>query len=183
MDADFEQIWEAYRAKLLNFVKRRVKDPDTAEDIVQDVFVKTIEKIDTLQSKEKLQSWLFQIARNSIVDHYRSRKTEEELPEIPQPVEDSRVTALAELSECLMPMINKLPEPYRETIVHSEIAGKTHREISLIQKISVSGSKSRVQRGRAMLKEMLADCCNLEFDHNGRLYDYEQKSKSCNSCR
>ena len=76
MDIDFEQIWEVYRAKLLHFVKGRVKDPDTAEDILQDVFVKTIEKIDTLQSKEKLQSWLFQITRNSIVDHYRSRKTE-----------------------------------------------------------------------------------------------------------
>lgn len=182
MEFDIEQIWEVYRAKLLHFVKGRVKDPDTAEDILQDVFVKTIEKIDTLQSKEKLQSWLFQITRNSIVDHYRSRKTEAELPEVAQPIEDSRTIALAELSECLMPMINKLPEHYRETIIHSEIQGKTHREISLIQKISVSGSKSRVHRGRAMLKEMLTDCCAIEFDHNGRLSDYEQKRTPCNDC-
>ncbi|MDX9958648.1 MAG: RNA polymerase sigma factor SigZ, partial [Spirochaetia bacterium] len=64
----------------------------------------------------------------------------------------------------------------------SEIKGKTQGEVAQVQGLSLSGAKSRVQRGRALLKDMLAACCRIEFDHNGRLYDYEIKGKSCDGC-
>ena len=64
----------------------------------------------------------------------------------------------------------------------SELQGLKHREVSQIQEISLSAVKSRVQRGRVLLKEMLVDCCSLEFDHEGRLCDYERKNKNCDAC-
>lgn len=81
-----------------------------------------------------------------------------------------------------MPMINKLPIHYKDAIILYEIDGMTHKDISHAQGISVSGSKSRVQRGRTILKKMLTDCCQFEYDHSGRILDYEQKSKSCTDC-
>jgi RNA polymerase sigma-70 factor (ECF subfamily) len=183
MELNVENIWVDYRSKINQFVRSRVGDYDVAEDITQDVFVKIFNKIDSLQSKDKLQSWLYQIARNAIVDYYRTKKVTTTLPELPQVTEDSTTKALKELSECLLPMIDKLPLHYKETILLSEIDGKTHSDISRTLGISTSGSKSRVQRGRVMLKEMMMDCCRLEFDNKGKLFDYEQKNDSCDNCR
>jgi RNA polymerase sigma-70 factor, ECF subfamily len=183
MDLNIESIWKEYRTKILQFVLSRVDDPGIAEDITQDVFVKTFEKIGSLQRKDKLQSWLYQITRNAIFDHYRSKKSFVELPDLPQAGEDSSMKAIKGLSECLIPMINKLPALYRDAILLSEIEGKTHKEIATAHGISLSGSKTRVQRGRAQLKKMLSDCCRLEFDHRGRLTDYEETHDSCSDCQ
>ena len=163
MAVDIKHIWEEYRSRLFEFVKSRVGDPDTAEDIIQDVFEKILTRIDSLKYGVKLQSWIYQIARNAIVDYYRSKKPTSELPELPQPAEESTPGDLIELSECLMPMIERLSEPYKKAVLLSEIEGKTHKEIAALYGISLSGSKSRVQRGRDKLKEMLSECCRLEI--------------------
>lgn len=183
MTLNIESIWKEYRERLLKFVEIRVSNPEIAEDIIQDVFLKVHNKIDSLQSKENLQSWLYQITRNTIIDYYRSKKNEIELPNIlSEEIEDNRLNVLSELSECLMPMINKLPIHYKEAIILFDINGMTHKDISNTQGISLSGSKSRVQRGRTILKTMLTDCCQFEYDHNGQLQDYQKKAKSCADC-
>jgi RNA polymerase sigma-70 factor, ECF subfamily len=182
MTLDVEDIWKKYRAKLLQFVKTRVGNMDDAEDITQDVFLKIFRNIDTLRSEDKLQSWLYQIARNAIADHFDSRKPMSELPDLPQIPEDSSTKALKDLAACLLPMIDELPPHYRESIMLSEMEGKPHKEISRTLGISPSGSKSRVQRGRALLKDMLLDCCKLEFDHEGRLFEYEKRGTPCDGC-
>lgn len=81
-----------------------------------------------------------------------------------------------------MPMINKLPIHYKEAIILFEIEGMTHKEISHSLGISISGSKSRVQRGRILLKKMFNNCCQFEYDHSGGILDYEQKPNSCTKC-
>ncbi len=183
MTLNIESIWKEYREQLLKFVEIRVKNPVIAEDIIQDVFLKIHYKIDLLQSKEKIQSWLYQITRNTIIDYYRVKRYATELPEdLPEPIEDTRIRVLQELSECLMPMINRLPAHYKDAIILFDINRMSHRDISRTQGISLSCSKSRVHRGRTILKKMLTDCCQFEYDHNGRLQDYEKKSKSCTDC-
>jgi RNA polymerase sigma-70 factor (ECF subfamily) len=177
-----EGIWKEYRARILQFVRSRVGDASTAEDITQDVFLRIFQKIDTLKSEDKLQAWLYQIARNAIMDHYRSKKPLAELPDLPQPVEDAGTKAQKELSECLLPMIRKLPPRYQEPIIQYEMGGKTHKDLSLSLGISLSGSKSRVQRGRARLKEMFLDCCHFEFDHRGQVVDYQPRQENCKDC-
>ncbi|OHD79169.1 MAG: RNA polymerase sigma factor SigZ [Spirochaetes bacterium RIFOXYC1_FULL_54_7] len=177
-----ESIWKEYRAKILQFVRSRVGDSSIAEDITQDVFVRMFQKIGSLKSEDKLQAWQYQIARNAIIDYYRSKKPLVGLPELPQPEEDAGTKAQKELSECLLPMIKKLPARYQEPIIQYEMDGKTHKDISLSLGISISGSKSRVQRGRAKLKEMFLDCCQFEFDHRGQVTDYQPRQKSCKDC-
>jgi RNA polymerase sigma-70 factor, ECF subfamily len=79
-------------------------------------------------------------------------------------------------------MIQLLPENYREAVILSELKGLTQKEVARLQGTSLSGAKSRVQRGRSLLKNMLAECCRLEFDHRGRLCDYEPKGEGSDIC-
>jgi len=178
-----EKAWREYHLRLKAFIKSRISDEMAAEDTLQTVFLKLHTGLASLKDKTKLQSWLYQIARNAIADYYRSQKPTVEIPEwltLPGLAADEKVKQ--ELSECLRPMIQLLPENYREAIILSELKGYTQREVAHLQGLSLSGVKSRIQRGRALLKKMLADCCRLEFDHNGRLCDYERKGKTCDVC-
>jgi RNA polymerase sigma-70 factor (ECF subfamily) len=178
-----EKVWHEYHARLRAFVRSRISDDATSDDILQNVFLKMHSGLPSLKDESKLKSWLYQIARNAVIDHYRSQKPVVELSEsLPQPTTDPAEKAAQELTDCMLPMIQRLPVNYREAIILSELKGMTQGEVAQVQGISLSGAKSRVQRGRALLKGMLVECCRLEFDHRGRLCDYEQKYGSCDVC-
>lgn len=178
-----QDVWQEYHSGLRGFIRRRASDDAVAEDILQEVFLKMHAGLPSLKSVTKLQSWLYQIARNAVIDQYRSKHPSVAIPEsLTQPESDPGEKAVEELSECLQPMIRQLPDRYRDAIILSELKGLTQREVAELQGISVSGAKSRVQRGRALLKEMITDCCRLEFDHKGRFSDYQRKGKGCDAC-
>ena len=75
-----------------------------------------------------------------------------------------------------------LEEHYRQALMMSEMEGLTQKEVAKKEGLSLSGAKSRVQRGREMVKEMLLDCCRFEFDHRGSVMDHECKGKICDKC-
>jgi RNA polymerase sigma-70 factor (ECF subfamily) len=178
-----EEIWNGYHSKLLFFIQKRVNDKDAAEDILQDIFVRVHSRIDTLENKSKIESWLYQIIRNAIIDYYRSRKPTEELPEwLAQPQVDREESNRLELSSCLTPMIQQLPEKYRHAVQLSEIEGKTGKDVAEKENISLSGAKSRVQRGRALLKTMLHECCKLEINKRNQIVEYDKKDDDCKHC-
>jgi RNA polymerase sigma-70 factor (ECF subfamily) len=178
-----EKIWHEYHARLKAFIQARISDAAAADDVLQNVFLKMHGGLPSLQDRTKLQSWLYQIARNVISDYYRSVQPTVAVKEfLPDSGTDPNEKTTRELSECLRPMIEQLPDTYREAIILSEIKELTQKEVSRVQGISASGAKSRVQRGRALLKEMLTECCRLEFDHQGRLCDYERKDGNCKTC-
>jgi RNA polymerase sigma-70 factor (ECF subfamily) len=178
-----EKVWQEYHLRLRAFIKSRIADDAAIDDTLQNVFLKMHTSLASLKDETKLKSWLYQIARNAIIDYFRSQKPTVELPDqLPQPETDPGEKATRELSECLQPMIQLLPENYREAVILSELRGLTQKEVAQVQGTSLSGAKSRVQRGRALLKNMLAECCRFEFDHSGRLCDYERKNGACNAC-
>lgn len=178
-----EKVWQEYHSRLRAFILSRISDGAATDDILQNVFLKMHAGLSSLKNQTKLQSWLYQITRNAIIDYFRSQKPAVELPEwLPQPETDPGETVTQALSECLQPMMQHLPELYREAVILSELKGFTQKEVAQVQGTSLSGAKSRVQRGRARLKEMLAECCRLEFDHSGRLSGYERKDGYCDDC-
>ena len=173
-----EKVWQEYHSRLRGFIKSRIADDTATDDILQNVFVKMYTGLASLKDATKLQSWLYQIARNAIIDYFRSQKPTGEFPDqLQQPETDPGEKVTQELADCLQAMIQRLPDTYREAVILSELQGLTQKEVAEMQGTSFSGAKSRIQRGRAQLKEMLADCCRLEFDHKGRLCDYERKDK------
>ncbi|HEX8322040.1 RNA polymerase sigma factor SigZ [Longimicrobium sp.] len=169
-----ESLWRTYREQLFRFVQRRVEDHATAEDIVHDVLVRAYQKRDTLRGGQKFEPWLYQIARNAVIDHYRARRPTEELPADLAEAEGERSDAARrELAECIHPLVDALPEHYRDAVRLSELHGLTQQETARRLGLSLSGAKSRVQRARRRLEEMLLACCRVEFDGRGAIVDYE----------
>lgn len=178
-----EEIWNKYHDNLLAFIRKRVNDKFAAEDILQDIFIRILTRIDTLKNRSRLESWLYQITRHAIIDFYRSSKLLDELPEwLEQPQVGREEANRRELSTCLAPMIQQLPEKYCHAVQFSEIEGRTQQEIAEIENISLSGAKSRVQRGRTLLRAMLHDCCNVEINSMNQIVDYVKKNEDCKFC-
>ena len=175
-------VWKEHRSKLQRFILNRVNDPLAAEDIVQEVLLKAYERLDSLEEQQKILSWLYQITRNAIIDYYRSRNATEVLQEslIPQSI-DVKEEVEKDLASCIIPLLEQLPPHYREALMLSEIKGLTQKEVASKQGVSLSGAKSRVQRGRKMLKTVLLECCKIEFDRRGNIIDYEPSQK-CTNC-
>ena len=182
-EQEVSKIWEEFNQSLLGFIRRRVNDPDDAEDILQEVFLKIHTKIDTLEDGDRLVSWLYQITRNTIIDYYRSRRPADELPESlvvdPEPVESDPT---AQLAAGLREFITCLPDKYRRALVLTELDGLKQAELAGRMGISVSGAKSRVQRGREMLRQALLECCHFEFDRRGGVLDYTPRPDCCDTC-
>ncbi len=178
-----EQIWSDYHSSLHGFIQSRVNDLAAADDILQDVFIKIHSKMATLKENNKLRSWIFQVARNTIIDHYRSRRMAYELPHtLAGSDSEPHIETRQEIASWLEPMIQNLPEHYRKILMLTEIEGLKQNKVAEMEGLSLSGVKSRVQRGRAMMKETLMDCCQFEYDHQGTVMDYEQKGADCRNC-
>src|SRR5262245_13474251 len=175
-----EQLWETFSRPLHQFIRRRVSDPHSAEDILQDVFLKIHTHIDTLRTQDRLTSWIYQITRNAIADYYRAQRPTVELAEtIPMTDEQAVDDVVRELSPCVAAMVAALPEAYREALHLTEYQGLSQKALSERLGISFSGAKSRVQRARAKIKEQLLDCCHFQFDYAGRIIDYQSRRACC----
>jgi len=177
-----EKIWNEYRNNLRRFIQKKVADKPVTDDILQDVFVKIHSGINALQDGTRLQSWLYQITRNTIIDYYRSQRPTEELPEQFSFSEADEDKVVPELAECVRAMIEELSETHREAVILSELDGLTQKQVAEKLNLSLSGTKSRVQRGRIRLKEMLMDCCHFEFDSRGGVVDFIPKRSVCKNC-
>lgn len=168
-----DQLWQTYRTELHRFVVARISDRDAAEDLVHDVLVRAYTKRDQLRDPESLRGWLYGITRNVIVDYYRAVRPSEPLPD--EMLDESEAaTAGQQLASCLEPLIRQLPREYGEALALSELQGIPQADVASRMGLSVSGAKSRVQRARRMLKDIVLECCRVEFDHQGRMVDYEQ---------
>jgi RNA polymerase sigma-70 factor, ECF subfamily len=179
------QIWDESRARLKNFVARKIDNQADVEDVLQNVFYKIHQRIDQLEEAEKLYPWVYQLTRNAIIDFYRERKiqadsTDEILNEIAFEPDEQDIEE--EVLGWLEPMIGELPEKYRDALLLTDIEGLTQKELSEKLDISVSGAKSRVQRGREQLRETLLKCCHLEFNRAGKIVEYRQKTENCGVC-
>ena len=178
-----ENIWHEYHVRLAAFIGSKVAE-DAVDDLLQEVFIKIHTRLGSLKEGAKLESWLYQITRNTIIDYYRSTRITEPLPEwLEQPQPDEEENIRKELSSCLEPMVNELPEKYRTAVQLSEIQNRPQKEVAEQEGISLSGAKSRVQRGRRILKEMLHDCCEIEINKDHQVVAYDQKGKKeCKYC-
>ncbi len=137
--------WQAHRDALYRFVLQRVSDEAAAEDIVQEVLVKAYTRQGTLKEPSKLRSWLYQITRNAIIDYFRSQRPSVAVPDelIHEATREEDNRARRELARCLVPLLDKLPEPYRQALRLAEFEGATQREVASRLGLSLSGAKSR----------------------------------------
>jgi RNA polymerase sigma-70 factor (ECF subfamily) len=96
--------------------------------------------------------------------------------EAAEPFAEDDGAVAREVAQYLAFFVAALPSPYREAITLTELEGRTQREAAEILGISLSGMKSRVQRGRAKLRAMLEACCEVAVDARGKVVACEPRS-------
>ncbi|GCE12448.1 RNA polymerase sigma factor SigZ [Tengunoibacter tsumagoiensis] len=177
-----EFAWQTLHDPLYRFIRRRVATEEQAEDLLQEAFLKMHTQVDALREQDKLESWMYQIARNLIIDHYRKKRqdvpledAEEMLPLDEIPEEDMQ----AQLAASVVAMIDCLPPTYQEALLLTDMQGLSQKELATRLGLSFSGAKSRVQRAREKLKQVVLDCCHVEFDRLGRVIDYYSHCACC----
>ena len=220
-----DAAWDELSGTLLEFISRRVRRREDAEDVLQEVMLRIHRHGSDVISDEAVTGWIYWIARNAIIDHYRRASTRHENgcssiaawfasqtsvtsgPRVPSgrsrastrhetsvgdamedgesvlarlDEDDSSSTDFREeLSRCLAPLARRLPASYRDALVVTEFEGVSQVDAAHALGLSVSGMKSRVQRGREKLKAMLLDCCEVELDRRGSITDYRSRSGDC----
>ena len=184
MSLNTEYIWEAFHTPLHGFIRKRVPDEMVAEDLLQEVFLKIHQHGDTLQDVKKLESWIYQITRNAIIDFYRTARPTSSLDtsealDLPEELPDDDI--VSELLPCVQAMVNNLPEQDRQALVLTEYQGLTQKEFGERTGLSFSGAKSRVQRAREKLKQQLLACCHFELDRRGHVMNYQARCQCCES--
>lgn len=172
---DSISIWQATQAQLERYIRSKVKQEADVQDILQDVYLKMELRLHQLEDKGKAAHWLFRIAQNAINDHFRERSRKPSgtfLPTEETPLPADGLTE--EVASWLPLMLEALPEKYREALRLTEIEGLTQQELADHLGLSLSGAKSRVQRGRQQLRQMLLSCCEVVTDNYGHVVDYHR---------
>jgi RNA polymerase sigma-70 factor (ECF subfamily) len=177
---DAAEIAAAIRA----FVARRARTAHDVEDITQETLVRLYRSAPKLRDEQALEGWMYRIARTAIVDHYRRASVR------PQPVdpeqadlhmrsdEPDALDAEQALAACLSPLLARIPDTYRTALELTDLGDLTQHQAAAQLQLSPSGMKSRVQRGRRMLRDEVAKCCRIELDARGALSDANPHSET-----
>lgn len=188
---DTTAVWRELHGQLLGFVGRRVRSSEDAEDIVQEVMLRIHRHSAELGHVERVSAWVYRIATNAITDYYRRPSRREQpvgadvdLPHQPPATPESAEgnDPLTELAGCLRPMLERLPAKYREAVTLTELDGMTQTAAAERLGLSTSGMKTRVQRGRRHLKDLLLDCCHVDFDTRGAVMGFDSRDEICPHC-
>lgn len=182
IDSAARGAWRDLDAKLRPFIARRVRAEADVDDVVQDVFLRMQRGLGGLRDDERFGPWVYQVARSAIADHQRASARNPVAPSEPPEAEDTGIEQAddgaveRELAAYVAPFVAMLPSPYREALTLTELEGLTQKEAAAMLGISVSGMKSRVQRGRQQLREALEDCCHIALDVRGRVMSCEPRA-------
>jgi len=179
MQTSLFNSWIKVQEELKKFVLKRVKDNDLAEDIVQDVFLKLHSKYDQLRDVDKITGWIFQVARNSIIDQFRKQARHINPSDLDWEGEEHALNNC--VAHCLRELVKTLPSKYREALELTENQNMSQGQLAETLGISYSGAKSRVQRARQKLKEKLDELYLIESDKYGNIIRCEDR-KPC-SCQ
>lgn len=178
---DLDDHWTDTLDRLRRFVAARVDDRELAADITQDVIVRSVAS-GALRRVDNPTAWLYRSARNAVIDHYRLRRSDEPILDVdrwPDPDDSTAPNqATQELSRCLRPLLDQMSTDAREALERVDLAGQTQTEAADELGLSVSGMKSRVQRARRDLRELLERCCIVELDGRGAVADFHPGSAS-----
>jgi RNA polymerase sigma-70 factor (ECF subfamily) len=162
-----------FQNQLMGYVLKKVKDESVAQDIVHDVFLKVQAKASQVRDNDKVIGWIYRITRNTIIDHFRFQSRIIDAVDLDW--EDDKQYLNQCVERCLSEKLAALPDKYREALELSEVQGLSQLELAKRLNISYSGAKSRVQRARQMLKEMMEKEYHVKLDHYGNVIRCENR--------
>ena len=182
-----DTVWSEFDKKLRAYVRRRV-NAGVVDDVVSDILLRLVRSQDKMEGANNPTAWIYRVAANVITDYYRKNSSEKRLLEEVK-LDASKVDIFEEsaadsnsLARCLIPMIKGLPAPYDQALMLTDIDGMSQTAVADQLGLSVSGMKSRVQRGRQKLKATLLRCCEIDVNRQGDVVDYKTREKSSGCC-
>ena len=186
--AQRDSDWAHLRSHVRAMLGGRLASSADAEDVVQEVLLRVFRGSNGLRDGDRFGSWLATTVRNAVADQLRARQrhpiaggegaeTAAAVTESDEPDDTARKGLIA----ALRPFVDRLPAIYREVITLSELEDLPHAEIARRLAISVSGVKSRVQRGREQLHKMLTDCCEIAVDARGGVVECAPRQASADA--
>jgi RNA polymerase sigma-70 factor (ECF subfamily) len=189
--AAVEAAWSEFAGELRAFIGRRVSRPEDADDILQLVALRLTQNAGVERDRQTLLAWLYTVTRNAITDHYRSAVHRREVatdsvPEEPASdvIDEDGGTeqALAGLARCVRPLLRLLPDDQAAAVELVDLGGVSQVDAARTVGLSVSGMKSRVQRGRRGLQEAIAACCQVQLDARGAVRDFHSHTGAECAC-
>jgi RNA polymerase sigma-70 factor (ECF subfamily) len=177
-----EEVWQEFGERLRRFIAARVRNPHDVDDLLQEVFARIHAGLRRVENPEAMESWLFQITRRAIVDQYRRSASGASPVELRfEPAEaPTPPDVAAEVASWLAPMAELLEETDREALRLTDLEGLSQKVLAARLGLSLTAAKSRVQRARRRLKDLLTECCDVEMDRRGNAIAYTPKN--CTSC-
>ena len=175
-----QDIWNIYSNDIKYFILSKVKDVVVADDLLQETFIKVHTKLATLKDEDKLKSWLFAIARYTVLDYFRNNNITYEMTEVDMVFDDQKLDHTKE--DCLRGIIKSLPKKYRDPLFLSDIKGIKQTQISEQLHVPLPTIKSQIQRGRKLIAQGFIDCCDFKVNDAGYLVGEIKDKKDCKMC-
>jgi RNA polymerase sigma-70 factor (ECF subfamily) len=174
------QVWKSYSEDLKRFIISKVKNSTIADDILQDTFIKIHTKLHTLNDVTKIKPWCFTVARNSILDYWKSTNQTFEIANFEaetEIVENSHTE-----QDCLKAILKNLPKKYRDPLFLSDIKGLKQQEVADQLQQTLSTTKSQIQRARKLIAQGFMDCCGFVMNTEGNLMGEIKEKEDCKVC-
>ncbi|TYP97912.1 RNA polymerase sigma (SigZ) subunit [Tenacibaculum adriaticum] len=175
-----QKVWIKYAKDLKQFIISKVKDTTIADDILQESFIKIHMKLHTLKDITKLKPWAFTIARNSILDYFKTTNQTFEITNFKNEIQLLENTHTQK--DCLRGILQNLPEKYRTPIFLSDIKGLKQEQVAKQLNLPLPTVKSQIQRGRKLITEGFMNCCGFTLNENGKLIGEIQEKENCKVC-
>ena len=180
-----ESAFRDFRLALSRFLTKRLDHPDDVQDLLQEVFVRVVRNEKALKEANIPLAWLYSVTHSVLIDHYRKNNRAplyvgKDLSEViaHEPDDDFH----AEFDKCLRPLVDDLPETYRDALIFTDIEGRKQTEFAIENSLNKSTVKSRVQRGRKLLKQAILNCCSVEYDSQNKLVEVRPDCSGTTSC-
>lgn len=169
--------WNSMQNELKEFVYRRVRDKALTEDIVHDIFLRAQGRIQQLRESEKVFGWIYQIARNTIIDHYRKNS------KVINPSDIDWESNPPNFNECvsgvIADLIPTLPEKYRVPLEMTELQNLSQLKVAEKLNLTYTAAKSRVRRARQMLKNKIEEVLLIKTDGYGNVILCKDRKHGC----
>ncbi len=172
---DVHTLWALHERELGRWLASRCASRAEAEDLLQDVWVKCLRQGDAVARLAQPRAWLFEVTRNTWLDHLRRAH-----PTLPLSEEENNVCAPQPDAEpldglaqaCLPRVLQELDAQDREAIELCDLNQMSQADYAQRKGISLSAAKSRVQRARARMREHMVAACQVSLDATGRVDDF-----------
>ncbi|MFA5628308.1 MAG: sigma-70 family RNA polymerase sigma factor [Thiohalomonadaceae bacterium] len=162
------RAWDSHEQELRAFLLTRVEEPDEADDVLQELFLKLFLQGHNFCEVQNPRAWLFRVLRNFLIDRLRTAKAFIDL-DSDMPFEHEEKLPIVQLEECLMRNLAHLSDDDRSVIEQCDLQGQPQERYAEQYGLTLSAVKSRLLRARQRLRKKIVVNCQVRFDENGQV--------------